>query len=68
MVEAAGVELDANSETGLIRRISAEIELLKSPESLNCSRAGTKQVQRHRSFAFAERSWRGRRFLLEHVS
>jgi hypothetical protein len=45
MVEAAGVELDRFSRTGLIRRIPAKLDPLKPLDSLKCSRAGTKQVQ-----------------------
>jgi|SRR5579864_9430848 len=44
-MEAAGVELDTFSKTGLIRRIPAKLDPLKPPEPLKCSRAGTKQVQ-----------------------
>jgi hypothetical protein len=39
VVEAAGVELDRFSKTGLIRRVLAKLDPLK------CLRAGTKQVQ-----------------------
>jgi hypothetical protein len=49
MVEAAGVELDGFSKTGLILAIAAERESLEPPEPLKCPRAGTKQVQRNRA-------------------
>jgi hypothetical protein len=45
MVEAAGVELDRNRKTGLIRRIPAKLDPLKPLDPLKCSRAGTRQVQ-----------------------
>jgi hypothetical protein len=44
-MDAAGVELDRFSKTGLIRRIPAELDPLEPPDPLKCPRAGTKQVQ-----------------------
>jgi hypothetical protein len=44
-MEAAGVELDRFSKTGLIRRIPAKLDPLKPLDPLKCTRAGTKQGQ-----------------------
>ena len=54
MVEAAGVELDGRSRTGLISRIPREYKTLKSLNPLKSLGASTKQVHGFRQYARIE--------------